>query len=77
MCLDNKEVEQTKWSHATSRAWERNMKIDLHQVKYWGERGRGGGGGGAHMETATPVDSSACPLRVESLRSVSTLVTGK
>ena len=39
--------------------------------------GGGGGGGGAHMETATPVDSSACPLRVESLRSVSTLVTGK
>ena len=30
--VDNKEVEQTKWSPATNRAWEQQIRIDLHQV---------------------------------------------
>ena len=38
--LDNKEVDQTKWSQPTNRAWEQQIRIDLHQVMR--ERGQGG-----------------------------------
>ena len=29
--LDNKEIDQTKWSPPSNRAWEKEIKIDLHQ----------------------------------------------
>ena len=29
--LDNKEIDQTKWAVPTNRAWEKEIKIDLHQ----------------------------------------------
>ena len=32
VCLDNKEVDTTKWAHSSNRAWEQQIKIDLHQV---------------------------------------------
>nr|CAA73558.1 Protein kinase C-related kinase (PRKSD) [Suberites domuncula] len=31
VCLDNKEVDQTKWGAANSSAWEKDIKFDLHQ----------------------------------------------
>ncbi len=31
--LDNKEIDQTKWSPPSSRAWEKEIKIDLHQSR--------------------------------------------
>ena len=31
--LDNKEIDQTKWSPPRSRAWEKEIKIDLHQSR--------------------------------------------
>ena len=31
--LDNKEIDQTKWSLPSNRAWEREIKIDLHQSR--------------------------------------------
>ena len=31
--LDNKEIDQTKWSPPSNRAWEREIKIDLHQSR--------------------------------------------
>ena len=38
--LDNKEVDQTKWSQPTNRAWEQQIRIDLHQVMREGGQGR-------------------------------------
>lgn len=29
--IDNKEVDQTKWSSPSNRAWEQQIRIDLHQ----------------------------------------------
>ncbi len=29
--LDYKEVDQTKWAYGNSRAWDKDIKIDLHQ----------------------------------------------
>ena len=29
--LDYKEVDQTKWAYGNSRAWDKDLKIDLHQ----------------------------------------------
>lgn len=29
--LDNKEIEQTKWSPPSNRAWEKEVKVELHQ----------------------------------------------
>ena len=37
--LDNKEVDQTKWSQPTNRAWEQQIRIDLHQVMREGGQG--------------------------------------
>ena len=31
--LDNKEIDQTKWSPPNNRAWEKEIKIDLHQSR--------------------------------------------
>ena len=31
--LDNKEIDQTKWSPPSNRAWEKEIKIDLHQSR--------------------------------------------
>ena len=30
--IDNREVEQTRWSTPNNRAWEQQIKIELHQV---------------------------------------------
>ena len=34
-------MDQTKWSQPTNRAWEQQIRIDLHQVMR--ERGQGEG----------------------------------
>ena len=31
--LDNKEIDQTKWSLPSNKAWEKEIKIDLHQSR--------------------------------------------
>ena len=31
--LDNKEIDQTKWSPPNNQAWEKEIKIDLHQSR--------------------------------------------
>ena len=31
--LDNKELEQTKWSLPNNRAWEKEVKVELHQSR--------------------------------------------
>lgn len=31
--LDNKEIEQTKWSTPSNRAWEKEFKVELHQSR--------------------------------------------
>ena len=31
--LDNKGIEQTKWSPPTNSAWEKEFKVDLHQSR--------------------------------------------
>ena len=43
-------MDQTKWSQPTNRAWEQQIRIDLHQVMR--ERGQGEGeeGGGKRKE---------------------------
>ena len=33
VCLDNKELDQTKWSCPTNKAWEKDIKIELHQSR--------------------------------------------
>lgn len=32
--LDNKEVDSTKWSQKSNRAWEHQLKLDLHQASH-------------------------------------------
>lgn len=31
--LDNKEIEQTKWRAPSNRAWEKEVKVELHQSR--------------------------------------------
>ena len=61
--LENKELEQTRWSPPSNRAWEQQIRIDLHQVHH------------TCHNLGSKVNDGDSPLRIESWRYPSTRVT--